>query len=296
LFILFELLKIMKVSFKPYSKILLGLLTFGIILSVVPSVRSQSAHSPLTDQIPSQWQFMPPSRLGIPVGREGGATRAVESFSIFESDDNWNINSSPAPPTRGSILHRERILLQTNDFCANEPLTLIIPQSGKTLTASANPAFYWYLPPNNGIAVEFNLRDSQNQLIYTTRQMITENTLATSNSGKIMGLKLPSFNNFSGLKTGQEYSWEVKLICDQNEPGELPGSMGIVERIPLNREIRDVLPTVSTEESLGIYIDANLWHETINTMIRLQKEKPDDPEIEAAWQKLMDSIQLSLVN
>jgi hypothetical protein len=283
----------MKKHPKSYSKkILLGLLTWGIIFNIIPTVRAQSSHSSLSDTIPSEWQFRPPSRLGIPVGREGGATRAVETILFFESDENWDDPNLAKPQSIGQP--RDRISApiipqKTDNFCAEESLVILIPESGKNLTASANPTFYWYLPPNNAAAVEFSLGDGTTQ-IYNVRYLLT----GSSNSGKIMGLRLPSFGKFSGLKTGQEYVWEVKLICDLNQPRTEAQARGIIERVSLPYEIRNNLANASTEESLGIYIDANLWHETINTMIRLQRENPNNPEVEAAWEKLMESVQLSV--
>lgn len=289
----------MILNYKKAPRILLfGILTFAIIFGTIPPVQSQSGRTSLSEKIPSRWQFSPPSRIGVPVGREGGATRAVEmpvSSPLFESEDGGDVQFLRIPNSRGGNTDSfdPFPVPPSSDFCAGEPVVILVPETAKTLTASANPTFYWYLPPNNGAAVEFSLADAQNRKIYTTQYIITENTLDPNNSDRIMGLQMPNTPSFPGLKTGQEYIWEVKLICNLNEPNLQVGARGVIERIPIDPQLHSSLGIASAENKLGLYANANLWHETINTLINLRRQKPDDPEVKAAWQKLMESANLT---
>jgi hypothetical protein len=247
----------MKSSRKSWLQILLlGLLTFGMTLSFIPNVNSQSRSSSLTNRIPARWQFNVPSNLGVPRGREGGATRGCSTRS---------------------------------------PHLLLIPESNKVLTASSNPTFYWYLPPNNAAAVEFSLRDAEDRELYNTRYLLGDDSLTPKNSGRIMGLQLPISDSFKGLEIGQEYVWEVVVICELDSPSYQNGAMGVVERVAITNDLRNKLNDASSEEQLSLYIDAKLWYETVNVMINLRRLKPNDPEVEAAWKKLMESVNLSEV-
>jgi hypothetical protein len=244
----------MKLIKKSCSQIiLLTLLTFGMSLSLIPNVNSQSRSSSLSNRIPGKWRFNAPSSIGIPRGREGGATRGCS--------------------TQG-------------------PHLLLVPEANKVLTASSNPTFYWYLPPNNAAAVEFSLRDAEDRELYNTRYLLGDDSLNQKDSGRIMGLQLPISDSFGGLEIGKEYIWEVVVICELDNPSYQNGAIGVVERIAITNDLRNKLQNSSVEEQLGLYIDANLWYETVNMMINLRRIKPDDPEVESAWNKLMDSINL----
>lgn len=229
---------------------MLGILAIALIFPFVPSVQGQNS---LSSKISNRWQFRPPINLGVPTGREGGATRGCD--------------------TRGSLLP-------------------IVPDPVKGLTISANPAFYWYLPPTEAAAIEFSLRDDQDQELYKTRQLLVENSYKQNGSGKIMGLQLSPSDTFTGLEIGREYVWEVVLICDLDNPTQERGTIGIVERITPSNELVSSLQNTTTQQQLEIYLDANLWYETVDSMIDLHRESPTNPEVAIAWQKLMESVDL----
>jgi hypothetical protein len=238
----------------PYSQtlnrfFLLGLLTIGFMLPFVPNAQSQSRTGRLSSKISNTWQFKPPSRLGIPTGREGGATRGCK--------------------TEGNLFP-------------------IVPNPVKALTISSTPTLYWYLPPTEAMAVEFSLRDDQDQEVYKTQFILAE----TNQSGQVMGLQLPNSETFSGLELSREYVWEVVLICDLDNPTKEKGTIGIIERIEPSQELNTNLVNATLEEQLALYFDTGLWYETVDTLVNLNRENPQNQEVTETWKKLMRSVNL----
>jgi hypothetical protein len=241
----------------PYSQslnriLLLGLLTVGFLFPNVANVQAQSRTRSLSNKISTRWQFNPPTKLGVPTGREGGATRGCK--------------------TEGNLFP-------------------IVPNPVKALTINANPTFYWYLPPTEAMAVAFNLRDDQDHDIYQTQFILAQ----ADQSGQIMGLQLPNLDNGEGLEVGREYVWEVVLICDLDNPTQEKGTIGIVERIEPDQELSEGLANATPEEQLGLYFESNLWYETVDTLVDLNRLNPQDREVTSAWNKLMESVDLPKV-
>ncbi|NES81294.1 MAG: DUF928 domain-containing protein [Moorea sp. SIO2B7] len=227
------------------------------MLPFVKKGQGEISLNPLSRRLPNEWEFSTPRGVGKPGGRQGAATRG------------------------GCI-------------SSNQQLTALVPLSGKALTASSYPTFFWSLPPTSAKKVEFILEDENDNEIYVTEYLLEELDSETDSTNRIIGLTLPKFAGLKPLETGKEYHWKLTLICDLSE------STGInveatIQRVELDPILARQIQEATPEERVTIYAKERLWNETLTTLFELRRSNPNDPELAAAWQKLLNSVQLQTV-
>ena len=112
-------------------------LTLGLAVSLPAGVQAQLGASSLSSQIPNQWDFSPPSNpTGEPVpgNRESGGRRG-------------DCIADPDPDI--------------------QPIALVPLTIGTTV--AEYPTVFWYMPKTRAWGVEFVVRDSKDQEVYSTK-------------------------------------------------------------------------------------------------------------------------------
>lgn len=127
--------------------------------------------------------------------------------------------------------------------------------------------------------------------IYSTSYALAQTEEGFVEPG-IMSLTIPPFAKIPPLEVGKEYNWKLKVMCSQFD------STGIryeSEEIPLKRVAID--PTLerriqqaTPRERFALYAEADVWYETLNTMLELLEKSPNDQELASAWDKLLKSV------
>ncbi|MFB8787779.1 MAG: DUF928 domain-containing protein, partial [Potamolinea sp.] len=100
------------------------------------------------------------------------------------------------------------------------------------------------------------------------------------------------------LKIGQEYRWQLAVRCnyltsDQSEDTYVEGRLKRVLPPP-NLESR--LQQANPQERVALYAQANLWYETLGTLVALRRDRPNDPILAEAWNKLLRVIDLPKIS
>ncbi|MCS6781621.1 MAG: DUF928 domain-containing protein [Gloeomargarita sp. SKYBB_i_bin120] len=160
---------------------------------------------------------------------------------------------------------------------SSKPLTALIPTRHLGLTAAARPSFFFYLPPVEGRTVEFVLMDSRGAEVFTY-------TGRAQQSG-IVRLDLPE--NAPALQVGELYQWYFSVVCDPQDRTADLYVRGSVQRVALPASFQQQLQRVPRNEHPYIYASAGLWHETLAALLDLRQSQPQNGQLMADWQSLL---------
>ncbi|MEG3971023.1 DUF928 domain-containing protein [Microcoleus sp. T2B6] len=166
--------------------------------------------------------------------------------------------------------------------------TVLIPENKIGRTVSEYPLFFFYLPQTEAQEAEFVLKDENGKPIYQT-------TLKTNNSSGVIGVSLPANKNVSPLQVGKDYRWSVALICDaQDRSADMLGE-GIVRRVELSADILRQLDRADARQKTFIYAQNGIWQDALSTLAAARRANPNDAELAADWESLLDSVKLGQI-
>lgn len=256
------------------TSILLGNLSF-IPLALGQNRPPQTFSSRLPDRWESS-EFRPPAS-GNPTGIAGGGSRNPNSSCIS-----------------GQLL----------------PTALVPVSSLGGITQEPYPQLSWYLPANRAEALEISIVNEQDQDIYSTWYALKPASSPQQNltnlqpsqpldQGKIMSLQIPPNAGINPLEIGKLYRWEVSLICDMNNRTRDIFTRGYIQRIPPKDGLNTQLSQANPPDQAILYANAQLWYETLATVIKMQRQSSQDPvlaaNINTMWVKLLTSAGLEKV-
>jgi hypothetical protein len=185
----------------------------------------------------------------------------------------------------------------------NSPAPLV-PTSQMGATAAEYPTVYWYMPKSRAYGVEFVLRDANEQKVYSVKYSL-DKYAEKDQDGRtdyfvvgapgIMSLTVPASAGLSPLEIGQEYQWELKVVC--SDPSQVDGSQdvtinGKLKRVQADANLALRAQQASPEERVALYQNAQLWYEAVGTIVELQRQRPTDRNLAATWDKLLNSVGL----
>jgi len=180
-----------------------------------------------------------PDNIGLPGRREGGGTRSPCLMADRSRSDELKIQA-------------------------------IVPQSLGGKTASVNPAFFVYIPPNNAQAAEFGIEDANGKTLYSQ-------SIKQPISSGVISFNLPS-EQASQLQMGQDYYWYFQLICDANMNQGLGTrddfAEGWVRRVKLDEALEQKIAAASPRDRIELYAKEGLWYELLETLAQLRRELP----------------------
>jgi hypothetical protein len=163
------------------------------------------------------------------------------------------------------------------------PLTALAPSNNLGTTVSGNPTLFWYVPQTEAKSAKFVMLDKQDNEIYTT-------ILPLKGTPGVVKLSLPA--NVS-LQPGQDYTSELTLNCDSENPSDQGFVRGLVKRTELNAQQKTQLAAATEPlQKAQVYAQAKIWQETLTILAQLRSTRPNDPRIRDAWQELLKSVQL----
>jgi len=253
-------------------------LTLGLTIKLPVKVQAQSEPPSLSSLIPEQWEVVP-------------ATDSRDTPIAI------NRVASMARTNCISILGTQAV-----------PITLV-PLSGIGKTVAEYPTLFWYLPKAIAWGIELRLKDASNQEVYSTKYAFTHYIEEDSYGDKvervegtpgIFSLQLPGEATrpplLPPLKIGQEYRWTLRIICEPSDPSGDIYIDGAIERVQLNSRDETFLTQATPEERLAFYTKERIWYETVDTLMELRRERPDDQDVTDALNKLFKSVELDAYN
>lgn len=250
-------------------------LTLG--LAVTLPVRGQaqlSSRSPSSD-LPDRWELRQTTTSSTPTLSNTSAFRPPRS------------PDAPRPENRAGGGTRG------GDRCsADEGIPIaLVPESLVGTTTAEYPTIYWYMPSTSAPAVQFVLRDAGGDRVYEVQYSLSDSAEETAASG-IMSITLPAFANLSPLEVGEVYSWELALKCDPPDSSQDIVVQGKIQRVAVEPETKRQLQQATPQERLTLYAGKRLWYDTLDTLIELRRDRPEDTDLAAAWDKLLTSVGL----
>lgn len=258
-----------------WQKRVSGLVMFPalILMGAMPTVGEAyaSISFPLSavGQLDSEWQvsleFPPSQDRGAPLQTGGGGSRLLE------------------PPPQVRLRGGGNRAFNATE-CVNSdtmPLTPLMPtRSNLGKTINSNPSLFFYVPKTTAKKVEFVLVDEQKNEIYRTLSNLKE-------TGGILQLKLPQT---VALEVGQNYYWELALVCNSFNRRQDKYVQGTVIRTQLN-ESQETQLTQQTEplKRASIYAENEIWIETLETLAAIRSSQSEE------WKALLESVGLSAI-
>ena len=174
-------------------------------------------------------------------------------------------------------------------YCDFDPkkVTALIPDTFLGVTATASPTLLFYVPEiAQQKKVEFVLRDPKDGLIY-------EKTLTATGKAGIISIKLPASAESELLKINQYYHWYFSIICDPGDRSKDVVLHAWIQRVEADPILARELTQATPIEKVKLYQEANLWHETLNTLVELKRSRPKDPTVLDMWIQLLQSVSLN---
>lgn len=248
-------------------------LTLGLAIKLPVKVQAQSEPSPLSSLIPEQWEVIP----------------ATDSNNDVRHDFRQGVGGCG-----GCVFPR------------GTPATTLVPLSGIGKTVAEYPTLFWYIPKTYAWGIEFVLMNTNKEHIYSAKYKFMnyyteedskgdEVKIAVGTPG-IISLTLPGLATLPPLvpplEIGQKYNWWLNIICD---PLDRSGDIyieGAIKRVPFNPLDKRFLTQATPEERLAFYTKERIWYETVDTLMELRRERPDDQDVTDAWNKLLKSVNL----
>jgi len=265
-------------------------LTLSLAVNVPAQVQAQLSPPSLSSQLPNQSNFRPPrTATGDPTNTQGGATR---------SDCFANMNESPAPLVPAPL----------------------VPASKMGETLAEYPTVSWYMPKTRASAMKFvllgpadkqeaneqeankqeaNKQEANKQEVYSVEYSLAKYTEGTDNdknkfvvgSPGIMSFTVPTATGIPPMDIGQVYQWQLKLICSEPTDNSIniPPIEGWIKRVEPNPTLAARLQQATPQERVTLYADESLWYNAVATLVELGRDRPNDPNLAAIWDKLLTS-------
>ena len=160
------------------------------------------------------------------------------------------------------------------------PMTALLPDSSRGLTVDTHPTFFVYIPPTSAPQAYFIIKDTTTDLeVYQTMFPLTQ-------TSGILGIPLP--DSVPPLEVGKTYRWFVGLLCQPSQT-DLPWVEGSIERIEPDGELK---VNASLEEQALSYGASGIWYDTIERVIQLRQQQPNNELLGRTWSELLDSVGL----
>lgn len=148
-------------------------------------------------------------------------------------------------------------------------------------TVSANPTVLVHITPTKAKIAEFTVKNEKGDTI-----VHNETVSLTHNSG-VVSLKVSE----KPLQAGQLYHWAFQIYCDASSSGGDLTVDGWVQYNAPSDELANVEKQPERDRP-AIYAEKKIWTDTLSSLAELRQRYPNDQEVAADWQSLLDSVGL----
>ena len=287
-------------SFMQCFRVIISLILTLILLIGYPSQAVAQIQSPDFFQIALERiksLFVPPTKLGTPVGRTRGAAGRGRCSEIATLPSNqFDISeftlTALIPPIEKSLNRVEQL--------PKPALSQVV--WGKTL--EAYPSFWFYIP---FVYKESELEYAKFVMLDEDRHIVVEpiffrlpNKVDVTGKPSIAKLTLPA--NLKPLEINKQYNWFFSIICDESKPSRNPSVTGWIQR--------EALPVLAPQNYL-YYARSGIWYDAVTRLIESRRtalqaqievvfpstEKSiatPQPQIQEDWVSLVRSVSWSI--
>ena len=184
-------------------------------------------------------------------------------------------------------------------FKAQVNLTPLLPQLPTPnevpveLTVEANPTFLVYVGES-----KFPVKEAWFALLNEKHdKLIYEKTISLQD--KVPGLvsiSLPETTRLDSeqdlLEVDKTYSWYFTIVFDPNDWSLNATTQGVVKRIAKEESLVQELAKTPEMNHPKVYAEYGIWTETVSSLAQLRERYPDNPQLEADWIDLLESVGL----
>jgi hypothetical protein len=235
-----------------------------------------------------------------------GATFNVASAQVLSQQSSSSLarelENAFRPPPRGLPVNSQGAAFGGGCLVTHQSLTALVPDYLAGQTSAEYPTVFWYMPrmrERDGAApapaMEFTLKDANGHKIHSAMYPLSKSADGSIGTPGIMSLILAKPY---ALKVGQEYNWDLRVTCDAKSPDRSSDHFveGGIKRVALNPNLARRLQQATPEERLVLYARAKLWYEMLAELVKLRRDRPDDPNLAYAWEKLFVAVGLDRVS
>ncbi|MBD2179788.1 MULTISPECIES: DUF928 domain-containing protein [Oscillatoriales] len=206
------------------------------------------------------------------------------------SANSWVVSQTYVPPNRQAP--STTVGGATRGKCVEsaESLRALMPSNNLSLTTAEYPTLYWYIPRSTAKALKFELRDANENTLWTKTFTIP----ATSG---IISFTLPK-SELPPLIVGKSYHWYFKMLCLDGNSTDQSGNAivdGWIERTEPSPTLVKDLEKATPSDRPALYAAAGIWQDSLTTLVELRRENPDDSTLARQWEKLLKSAGLDPV-
>jgi hypothetical protein len=151
-------------------------------------------------------------------------------------------------------------------------------------TVSAYPVFFFNAPKFSGQA-EFRLYEVSAKA--SPKRIYKKNFPIETQPG-IISFRMPL--DAPELQVGKFYRWEFAWNNPSNST-----CVGVVRRVELNRTVVQQLEKAKLTDKAGIYAQAGVWFEAVETLAEARRDRPDAPDLMTEWSDLLKSVGLDII-
>jgi len=151
----------------------------------------------------------------------------------------------------------------------------------ESVTISANPTFFVYIPKSQAEKGDFVLVDGKGKDVYVS-------TIDLPNQSSIISIPIPKTVS---LAVGQAYQWQFSINCSIENEEVSNYVKAKIKRTALTPSFKRSLNQAKSDlEKAKVYAQANIWQDTLMMAAQLRDSSPKE------WQELLTSVGLEKIN
>jgi len=145
-----------------------------------------------------------------------------------------------------------------------------------------------YVPeaPARTIQISILARKDEN-----TEEPVSSVTFTTPRKAGIINIPMP-VDAKKSLKVGQQYRWEIEIVCNRIDRSGNAAMEGFIERVP-KEQIGADLGNAKDTDLPTIYANQGIWYDSLASSLKLRASNPNNPKVMADWEKLITSVNLN---
>lgn len=167
-----------------------------------------------------------------------------------------------------------------------QSLVALMPSNTAGLVLAERPTFLFYVPRTSAKTAEFVLDHVQ------SGQRLVQAVIDIPDAPGIYSF---TPNLSVPLQLEQDYTWAFSMVCGTEGDVEDALVRGRLRRIKADPALVSQLDKATPLEQVTLYAKSGIWFEAINSLVTLRSTQPNDPELMAAWQKLLKSVGLDAI-
>ena len=156
------------------------------------------------------------------------------------------------------------------------------------LTASEQPALYWFLSNPTTLPVEVTIIDPQ------ATSPLYEHRLTSPVPAGVHKIDLKQIG--VRLATGIPYRWSVAVVPDAKRRSRDILASATIERVENTEPLRDKLAQARAEQVAGLYAEAGLWYDALNAITEQLDRTPQNTTFRQQRAALLAQIGLPTID